>query len=173
MLVHRDLGRLGFVDVLDADYESARRGLVSAVGYARSAVLADYPWALQWLGLAYLGLGDRRAGRATFAELLEITSDAGNAIMPELGVAFGGIARSVEQVDVREGARLAGAVAKLRSDAGGLRSWTWPQVEEIEVRFEQPLIEALGDDEYNTAHEEGRALSFEETLELARSLAAS
>ena len=68
---------------------------------------------------------------------------------------------------------MSGAVTKLRDEAGGLRTWMWPQEEEIEDRFEQPLIDALGDDEYRRAHEEGRALSFEETLELARSLARS
>ncbi len=57
--------------------------------------------------------------------------------------------------------------------AGGLKTWMWPQEREIEVRFEQPLIDALGEGEYRSAHEEGRTLSFDETLSLARSLAAS
>ena len=76
-------------------------------------------------------------------------------------------------MDLREGARLAGAVAQLRDEAGGLKTWMWPQEREIEVRFEQPLIDALGEGEYRSAHEEGRTLSFDETLSLARSLAAS
>ena len=117
--------------------------------------------------------GDRASARTTFGELLEISADAGKTVRPVLAVALGGLARSVEQMDLREGARLAGAVAHLRDDAGGLKTWTWPQEREIEVRFEQPLIDALGEGEYRGAHDEGRTLSFDETLALARSLAAS
>ena len=109
--------------MLDADYESARRALISAVGYVRSAVLPDDTFALQWLGFPYLGLGDRRAARATFGELLEVSSEAVKTVTPELGVALGGIARSAEEVDAREGARVSGAVTKLRDEAGGLRTW--------------------------------------------------
>ena len=170
---HLGMGQLGFIDVLDADYESARRALALAVDYARSARIPHVTWLLLWLGYAYLGLGDHRAARATFGELLEATSDVGKTVAPALAHALGGIARSVEEVDVREGARLSGAVTNLRDEAGGLRTSTWPQEEEIEVRFEHPLIEALGEDEYRGAYEEGRALSFEETLEMARSLARS
>ena len=86
MTEHRYLGRLGFVDVLDADYESARRALISAVGYVRSVVLPDDTFALQLPGFAYLGLGDRRAARATFGELLEVSSEAVKTVTPELGV---------------------------------------------------------------------------------------
>jgi hypothetical protein len=94
-------------------------------------------------------------------------------VRPDLAVALGGLARSVELMDLREGARLAGAVAQLRDEAGGLETWMWPQERDIEVRFEQPLVDALGEDQYRSAHEEGRTLSFDETLSLARSLAAS
>jgi predicted ATPase len=167
------VGRLGFIDVLEADYESARRVLAYAVGQTRSVGNPWETWALQWLGYAYLGLGDRGSARATFGELLEISADAGKTVRPELAVALGGLARSVEQMDLREGARLAGAVAQLRDDAGGLKTWMWPQEREIEVRFQQPLIDALGEVEYRSAHEEGRMLSFDETLSLVRSLAAS
>ena len=167
------VGRLGFIDVLEADYEPARRVLAYAVGQTRSVGNAWETWALQWLGYAYLGLGDRASARPTFGELLEISADAGKMVRPDLAVALGGLARSVELMDLREGARLAGAVAQLRDEAGGLKTWMWPQEREIEVRFEQPLIDALGEDQYRSAHEEGRTLSFDETLSLARSLAAS
>ena len=111
------VGRLGFIDVLEADYESARRVLAYAVGQTRSVGNPWETWALQWLGYAYLGLGDRGSARATFGELLEISADAGKTVRPELAVALGGLARSVEQMDLREGARLAGAVAQLRDDS--------------------------------------------------------
>ena len=117
-------------------------------------------------------LGERRAARATFGEMLErATSRSDRRIDPEIALAMYGLALAVEPDDFRDGARLSGAVARLREDAGGLRLTLWPQDEEIEDRFEQPLIEALGDDAYRKAHGEGRALSFEQALELARSLA--
>ena len=52
-----NVGRLGFVDVLEADYESARRALAYAVGQTRSVGNPWETWPLQWLGYAYLGLG--------------------------------------------------------------------------------------------------------------------
>ena len=130
-------------------------------------------WALQWLGYAYLGLGDRGSARATFGELLEISADAGKTVRPELAVALGGLARSVEQWTSAKAPGWRERSHNCANEAGGLKTWMWPQEREIEVRFEQPLIDALGEGEYRSAHEEGRALSFEETLELARSLAAS
>ena len=165
-------GRLGFIDVLDADYESARRTLANAVGHTRTIGDAWELWALQWLGFAYLGLGNRPAARAVFNELVEVASGAGRTLEPILGVAMGGIARSVDQADVRDGARLAGAVTKLRDDAGGLRTWMRPQEEEIEFRFEHPLIDALGEEAYAREHAIGATMSREEAIELARSLAA-
>ena len=74
-----------------------RRVLAYAVGQTRSVGNAWETWALQWLGYAYLGLGDRGSARATFGELLEISADAGKTVRPELAVAMGGLARSVEQ----------------------------------------------------------------------------
>ena len=71
-------------------------------------------------------------------------------------------------------ARVLGCPERSRScgtKPGACGRGVWPQEEEIEDRFEQPLIDALGDDEYRRAHEEGGALSFDETLALARSLA--
>ena len=85
---------------------------------------------------------------------------------------MGGLARAVEGVDISEGARLSGAIAKLRDEAGGLRTPFWRQDEDIERRFEQPLIEGLGED-YVPAWAAGAALDVEMAVELARSLAAS
>jgi predicted ATPase len=168
-----EVARLGFVDVLDADYESARRLLTYAVGPTRTVGNPWETYALQWLGFAYLGVGDRRAARTTFGEVLEITSDARKTPGPGLALTMSGLACSVEQADLRDGARLTGAVTRLRNEAGGLRTWTWPQEREIEARFEQLLVDALGENEYRRAHDEGRTLTFDETLALAQSLAAS
>ncbi len=165
--------QLGCIDVLDADYESAREALTSALIYARS--VSRYPWEawiLQWLGFAYLGLGQRRAARATFGELLELSIGPSKTVSPELVLAMGGLARAVEEVDMSEGALLSGAIAKLREDAGGLRTPFWQQDEEIEDRFEQSLVVGLGEG-YVPARAAGAALDVETAVELARSLAAS
>jgi hypothetical protein len=42
--------------------------------------------------------------------------------------------------------------------------------DELESRFEQPLIDALGLEAYETERATGAAMSLEETIELARSL---
>ena len=170
---HWGLAQLGFIDVLDAEYEAARDSLTLALPHAR--ITDHYPYlafSLHWLGFAFLGLNERRAARMAFGELLERSAELSKTINQELAQAMGGVARAVEDVDLSEGSRLAGAVANLRSEAGGLRTVLWPQEEAIEARFEQPLIDALGEDEYRRAHDEGRALTFEEALELARSLVA-
>lgn len=116
-------------------------------------------WLLQWLGYAYIGLGERRAARATLGELLELaTSHSDGTINPEIALALYGLALAVEPDDVSEGARLAGAVAKLRQEAGGLRTNVWPQDEEMESRFEQRLVDALGREACEGARAAGAAL---------------
>jgi hypothetical protein len=74
-------------------------------------------------------------------------------------------------LNFRDGARLRGAIAKLRQDAGGLKRTTWRQDEELERRFEEPLIDALGKKAHSTELANGAGMSIDETIELARSLA--
>jgi predicted ATPase/class 3 adenylate cyclase len=167
-------GQLGLIDLLERDYESARLALTRAVTDARSegfyAFEADM---LQGLAYAYLGLGRRSDARATFGELLELASGSGRAINPEVALAVCGVALAVEPVDLLNGARLRGAVSKLRQDAGGLKRTEWRTDEELECRFEEALIDALGRASYDDELAVGSAMSLEETIALARSLADS
>ena len=168
------LGQLGFIDVLAGDYESARPALEAAVVHARSQ--GHYAFEVEMLnglGYAYIGLGRRRDARACFGELLELGSRLGGGVHPDLVLAMSGIALSVESVGFRHGARLRGAVAKLRQDAGGMRRTTWQYEAALEHRFEEPLIDALGKGLYSTELANGAGMSTEETIELARSLADS
>jgi non-specific serine/threonine protein kinase len=167
-------GQLGLIDLLEGDYESARRALARAVTHARAE--GFYPFEadmLQGLAYAYLGLGRRGDARATFGELLELASRSGRAINPEVALAICGVALAVEPIDLLNGARLRGAVSKLRQDAGGLKRTEWRTDEELECRFEEALIDALGRVSYDDELAVGSAMSLQETIALARSLADS
>jgi len=117
------------------------------------------------LGYAYVGLERRSDARTVFAAWLELAVEASRAAAPDVVVALSGIALAVEPRDFESGARLRGAIAKLRESRGGLRRRQWRFDEDLERRFEQMLMDALGDDEYRRAQDEGRELSFEEALE--------
>jgi predicted ATPase len=171
---HWGLAQLGLIDVLDANYEAARETLTVAVAHAPA--VDHYPYlvfCLHWLGFAFLGLDERRAARMTFGELVELSAGSSATINHELSRALAGLCRGVERADFGAGARLSGAVVKLRRDAGGPKTPLWPQEEEVEARFEQPLIDALGQGGYAREQAIGAAMSLDETLELARSLAGS
>jgi predicted ATPase/class 3 adenylate cyclase/Flp pilus assembly protein TadD len=166
-------GQLGVLDLIEGDYESARHALTAARVHARSvgyfAFEADM---LRGLGYSYLGLGRRSDARATFGELLQLASGSARALDPDLALALCGVALAVEADDLRAGARLRGAIAKLRLDTGVKRPY-WRQDEELERRFEQRLIDGLGDEAYATELANGARMSLAQAVELARSLADS
>jgi hypothetical protein len=124
------------------------------------------------LGYAYIGLGRRRDARVTFAELLELASGSGAAINPEVALAVCGLALAVEPGDFADGARILGATRRLRRDAG-VKTTSWWVHEELERRFEQRLIDGLGEEAYSTEQAQAARMNVELTLELARSLAGS
>jgi predicted ATPase len=164
------VGQLGFIDLLEGDYESARRELASALTHARS--MSFYPFAtemLHALGYAHIGLGQRKDARMTFAELLELAVATGASINPEIALAACGLALAVESDDFGHGARLLGSIRRLRRDAGVKRTSWWVD-EELERRFEQRLIDGLGEERHAIEQENGAGLSIEATIELARSL---
>ena len=164
-------GQLGHLDLAEGDYESARRVLEPALAHARRQGSIFEAEMLQGLGYAYLGLERRSDARAVFAAWFELALEASRAEAPDVVVALSGVALAVEPPDFESGARLRGSIARLRETRGGLKRPQWRFDEELERRFEQPLIEALGDDRYGRAREEGEALTFDEMLEQARTLA--
>ena len=167
------VGQLGFIDLLEGDYESASRELASALTHARS--MSFYPFEtemLHALGYAYIGLGQRMDARMTFAELLELAVASGASINPEVALAVCGLALAVESSNFGEGARLLGAIRRLRRDVGVKRTSWWVD-EELERRFEQRLSDGIGEATYAIEQESGAGLSIEATIELARSLAHS
>jgi hypothetical protein len=82
--------------------------------------------------------------------------------------ATAGIALAADPADVAEAARVRGAVAALRQN---VESGVPPEDEELEGRFERPLIDALGEEAYATEQAIGAEMSLEDAIALARSLA--
>ena len=174
MFVITGEAELGLLDLAEGDYVSARRVLMSGLEQTRRLGLDHYPYELEVLrgiGFAQLGLGARREARASFLELLEAVLAANHGMHPDLVVAISAMALAADPADFRAGARLLGAVAKLRLDAG-IETSMWEGARlELERRFEQPLIRALGEKAYAAEQASGARMSLEETIGLARSLA--
>ncbi len=165
-------GQLGLIDVLDGNYESARPVLEAALVQARNQ--GHYVFEVEMLnglGYAYLGLGRRGDARACFSECLERGYRPEGGVSPDLVLAMSGVALSVEPVDCRQGARLRGAIAELRQDAGSPGRTTWQENVVLERRFEEPLVDALGKEAYSIELGNGAGMSIEETIDFARGLA--
>jgi predicted ATPase len=167
LIGHAD-GNLGWLDLLEQRYEAAEAGFRSVLEIQRG--LGSAVWdadTLRGLGLARLGLGRHAEARADLASSLEIL-----AAFPtpgvELTVTLLWIALATEPGDVRSATRLVGAVDAVRQNA---RIMTWPGEPELRRRFEQPLIDALGEEEWAREQAAGATLTLEEAIELARALA--
>jgi hypothetical protein len=104
--------------------------------------------------------------------LLELASGSGRTFRPEVALAVSGLALSLEPADFRQGARLRGAITAHRV-THGLKSRMSGRNDELESRFEQALMDALGREAYESERATGAAMSLEETIELTRSLAGS
>ena len=161
--------QLGILDLIEGDYESACSTLTAARTSAQSVGVYSFEAEVLFgLGYAQLGQGARGDARAAFSDLLELAS--GSAVQPEVALAVSGLALSLEPTDFRDGARLRGAITAHRA-AHGLKSWMSGRNDELESRFERPLIAALGQRAYETEWATGATMSLEQTIELARSLA--
>jgi predicted ATPase len=117
------------------------------------------------LGFAALGLGRRSEAREAFAESLDLVLAAdtrSDALLETLT----GIALAADTADARSAAQLQGAVKRM--DEAGTRS---PRFLELERYLEQPLIDALGADEYANEQALGAAMDTDDAIDLARTLA--
>ena len=117
------------------------------------------------LGFAALGLGRRSEAREAFAESLDLVlaADTRSDALPDT---LTGIALAADTADARSAARLQGAVNKL--DEASTRS---PRFLELERYLEQPLIDALGADEYANEQALGAGMDTDDAIDLARTLA--
>ena len=163
-------GNASWLDMLEQRYETAEAGFRSVLELNRRLGHASWEQdALLGLGLAQLGLGRRAEARKAMASALAIlaTDPTPNS---ELTGALYWVALATEPGDVRSAARLAGAVDAVRHNA----RLTAQRTElDLRRRFEQPLIDALGEVEWAREQTAGSTLTIEEAIELARVLAAT
>ena len=117
------------------------------------------------LGFAALGLGRRSEAREAFAESLDLilAADTRSDALPET---LTGIALAADTADARSAARLQGAVNTL--DEPSTRS---PRFLQLERYLAQPLIDALGADEYANEQALGAGMDTDDAIDLARTLA--
>jgi predicted ATPase/class 3 adenylate cyclase len=157
-----------WLDVLDERYELAEAGFAAVLEVQRR--LSHAAWeadALLGLGLARLGLGRRSEGRAAFAAALEILA-ADRTPNTELTATLQCIAFTVEPADMESAARIAGCVDAVRQKARLI-----PEQSMLELlrRFEQPLVDSLGENAWARGHAAGASLTLDEAIEVARALA--
>jgi predicted ATPase/class 3 adenylate cyclase len=163
---------LGLYDVYEHQYESARTTLTSALNTIRRLGHDhDEAETLRYLGFALLGLGDRAEARVSFAEALELAASDNPTPTREFVEALGGIALAADPASEDRAARVRGAVASLRQSRKSAGVATVPRLRELEQHFEQPLINALGQEAWDREQAVGAKMTLEETIELARSLA--
>jgi predicted ATPase len=166
---------LGMLDLRNGAYKSAQRTLASGLARLRELGVSHYPYeveVLTGLGWSRLGLGQRDEARRSFSELLELVTSTHHRLHPDLLGAMTAMALAADPSDFARAARLLGAVATLTEDAEFER-FLWSSDDELRRRFEQLLIEGLGEARYAAHRADGTGMSTEEAIEQARSLAAS
>jgi predicted ATPase/class 3 adenylate cyclase len=168
------LANLGGIDLSAGDYESAYSAYTLAAERSRqlddqfTAPLANLG---PGLGQALLGLGRRDEARAVFArDLARAVSDdmtLDTAMKPFLGLVLSGIALASRPKAYPQAARIRAAVVKLRHEGEFLHH------EQFWNGLEQPLIDALGQEAWEEQQAIGAAMTLDQTIALARSLATS
>jgi len=157
------------VDLVERRYDAAAEGFSAVIDTVKRLGHASFEAGfLRWLGFALLGQGRRSQARAAFLSSLEMLAAE---ISPnfELTATIEGIALASEPADWRSAARIASSIAGVRHKAR-LTEPPWELA--LRRRFEQPLIDALGDHEWAREQAAGATLTLEEAIELARTLAA-
>jgi predicted ATPase len=165
------LADLGWLDLLDHDYESSRAAYAAALTQLRSRGDKYYePETLRGLGLASLGLGQRDEARAAFAEMLELELAATRTHSLFVAGALSGIALAADPAAADRAARLRGAVARLNSDADIVTNAYSRADDELERHFERQLVVLLGEEAWERERTAGSTMTLEQAIELARSL---
>ena len=157
---------LAHLELYVRDFEAAYVVAASTLEKA-SAMGDDYRvlGARNALGLAAVGLGRRSEAREAFAESLDLVL-AADRTEGALMDALTGIALAADTADAPSAARLQGSVNKM--DEASTRS---PRFLQLERYLEQPLIDALGADEYANEQALGAGMDTDDAIDLARTLA--
>ena len=161
-------GNVFGLDLVERRYDAAEAGFPTVIEVVGRLGHASFEAGfLRWRGFALLGLARRWEARAAFMSSLEILA-ADTSPNVELTATVEGIALATEPADLRSAARLIGAVEAIKQSA---RLTDQSSELELRRRFEQPLIDALGEDEWVRETAAGATLTLEQAIELARTLA--
>jgi predicted ATPase len=159
---------LAEIDLRARDFASAYQGFRSAVARKRRIDPTTPERGLLGLGWAALGVDRRREARVAFGEVIELLVDAARTSHYEFALATAGMASAAEAKDARPAARLRGASVRLHE----VGEFT-PPADDLDLVgfFERRLIDMLGAEALAEEQAEGTAMSLDEAVELARSLA--
>jgi tetratricopeptide (TPR) repeat protein len=162
---------LGWLDLLEHDYESSRAAYTAALTQLRALGDKHYELpTLRGLGLASLGLGQRDEARAAFGEMLDLAFAATKKHSVDVAGALSGIAFAADPAAAHRAARLLGAVAQLNSDAEVVMDAYVGATDELERHFERELMAALGEEAWEQEKTAGSTMTLEQAIELGRSL---
>ena len=165
------LADLGWLDLLEHDYEAARAAYAAALTQLRSRADKVYELeTLKGLGLASLGLGQRGDARAAFADMLELALAGTREHSAHIAGALSGIALAADPAAADRAARLRGAVAQLNSDADVVMNAYSRADDELELHFERQLVVVLGEEAWEREKTAGSKMTLEQAIALARSL---
>jgi predicted ATPase/class 3 adenylate cyclase len=158
---------LAEIDLYQHDFDSAYRVHMSALGRLRGRAELTPNYALM-MGWTALGVDHRDEARGLFAEAFSRMLAARATSHTEFARALAGIALAADLAAPRQAARLYGAAAGLRerSDFDLIAD-----DQELESYFQQPLIQALGQEAWDREQAVGANMTLEDTIELARQLA--
>jgi tetratricopeptide (TPR) repeat protein len=168
-LVAKSEHALGVALVRAGEVRAALPLLERAVGLFRDADdRHQLVWGLSETALAYHMLGQRQEAWAAYRETLSLVTEARN--LP-------GIAASLELISMfessegrhAEATRMAAAAAALREETGA----TGELMSRAQVDVTQVARREIGEEAVERALAEGRAMTLDEAIECARSLATS
>ena len=157
---------LAHLELYAHDFQAAHKLAISVLEKVRAT--GDHRRGIEarnTLGFADLGLSHRSAARQAFAESLELVLAAGMMRHALLTETLAGIALAADTASARPAAQLRGAVTTLNEAFS--RS---PRLLQLERLLEQPLIDALGADEYTREHAIGTTMHIDDAIDLARTL---
>jgi predicted ATPase len=163
-----DLAR---VHLYEHNYEAARAGYASLREQFQPG--GNYTFTvgvLGGVGLSALGIGQLDEARNAFSEMLDLALQASESLSLDLVGAAAGIALAADSANLNHAARLRGALAHLSKNAH-LSEPHLRKAAELESLFEQRLADGLGKEAWARELAAGSALTAEEVLQLARSLA--
>ena len=157
-------GRLGLIDIFNGRPYEAIEPLASAVAVQRRAgSSAQVALLLAALGTAKRMVGDLTAAKGHYREALQISLDLGNTVLVgTMIIGYASVASSERRHE--RAARLLGAAARIRRDAGG------GPLPELMRRLGDPegdARRAIGDEAFERARGDGEGMAMEQAVSYA------